>query len=265
MTKLNSADDRIRAAELSEELPEIQEPTLPEEVVSAVSASLAPRPSTEIATYNAGQELDASDVLLPWIKVGQAMSQACQRDEDPVKQGNFYITLGDVDLGSSIRIVPLGVQKTRAYFEREGGLLCRSNDFVVGIGDPGGECVKCPLQEWNPGGVKGAPKCRVGYVYPVVVFPEGQEPSVAMLRLTGTSTGAAKVINGKKSTSPAPWWTQQHQLTTKKETNQRGQSYHVVQCRVIPEPLTEEDREIVASYVGFGNSHVQSTLNSTDE
>jgi hypothetical protein len=180
---------------------------------------------------NRAHTLDQSDLAMPRIMMAQAMSKAVQSDE--VEKGNWYLYPDNMQLGEKIDVVLLNMFKSLLYFEPGQGLLCRSFDLVQGVGTPGIECDKCPLQKWLPkeeGG--GPPKCRLAYNYTAMVvgsdINDESSPLMGVLSLSSMSAPTGKLINTLKSTRngiDGPWYPFRFRLGLKKTENKKGTFY----------------------------------------
>src|SRR5882672_7505944 len=89
----------------------------------------------------------------------------------------YFNTLTGENYGNLVQIVPLLFFKNRIYFRSKdegGGILCRSDDMKHGIGDPGGECAKCPLNRFGTAkNGKGKGKaCTEFYNFPSLIVAE---------------------------------------------------------------------------------------------
>jgi hypothetical protein len=187
LAKASTIEDmraRVAAAREAEEADETS-PVEPEMPVINEPRELA---STEYV--NRAHTLDQSDLAMPRIMMAQAMSKAVQSDE--VEKGNWYLYPDNMQLGEKIDVVLLNMFKSLLYFEPGQGLLCRSFDLVQGVGTPGIECDKCPLQKWLPkeeGG--GPPKCRLAYNYTAMVvgsdINDESSPLMGVLSLSSMS------------------------------------------------------------------------------
>lgn len=98
----------------------------------------------------------------------------------------------DEPYAETVEGVVLSFSASRAYYaaaygegESDGMPDCYSPDNVVGIGNPGGECEKCPLNEWGSAGSGGGKACkerrlvyilREGSLVPMVI----QVPSASL-------------------------------------------------------------------------------------
>lgn len=75
-------------------------------------------------------------------------------------------------------------------------ILCSSPDAITGVGDPGGSCSACPMNQWGPpqrGSTKNTPPaCTKVFSYVVYSVTHGQ---VAALEFRRTGTNVAKFIN----------------------------------------------------------------------
>lgn len=175
------------------------------------------------------------DFIPPRVKVVQAMSKEAQKaGKEPAvaEVGDFYNVLTGEVYGDTLRFIPLTTFMNRIFISRperrdaieavllrelsEGdGLKCRSLDMVIGVGDPGGECMACPLSQW-----RGAEPPICSETYNVAAMTE-----VGDLIIIGFSKSSAKV--GKKLMSILRMshqkpWTRVLVATTRMETNARG-------------------------------------------
>lgn len=217
--------------------------------------------ATEIIPYqpgerNTSEEIEQSDVKMPRLKLSQAMSAVAQREDNPIPAGRWYLTQGNVDLGQVIDVVPLKMFKHRSLFRTGIGLLCRSNDMVNGIGNPGGKCDACALQRWkrNPDGSSTPPACNINYNYPVIVLPfgEDQDPSVAMLTFSRTSSDAAKELNGAKQVSLKDWNGTTYRIGRDVARNVKG-TFFVAKV-ISSEKTSPENIELAKNYMGDTDS-----------
>lgn len=214
--------ERIKAAEQAESEAEYAEPT------TAVLPTIRETSDLAIPVYeDRAHTLDQSDIAMPRIRLGQAMSAAVQNEL--VKKGQWYLSPDNSPLGEEIDVVLLNMFKHLAYFEPGSGLMCRSYDLVQGVGDPGIECAICPLSKWPPREVGGSPKCGLYYNYTALILRseanEDDEPLMGILSLGRTSTSVAKQINSFKSTRAGlqgPWYKQWYRLGSKRTENKMG-------------------------------------------
>lgn len=229
-----AAKARQAAAPTEPLIEETPAPLVPDEdpVIAAAHRAATTAAATMAATAAAGgtlarsrrdlsREIDRADVIMPRLKISQAMSAvntayATSKGASGVGQGNWYISTTQKNLGDTIYIVPVDMQKSRSMFVTGKGLMCRSFDLLQGEGDPGILCEGtdeeqdtlpsnargCPLRLWerNPEtGTNVPPKCGINYNYPVLILdPDDMEngpTTPAILTFRSTASGAAKLLN----------------------------------------------------------------------
>lgn len=131
-------------------------------------------------TENIGRE----DMTLPRLGLCQSNSpQKVKSDPKYIKgleEGQFFNTITQEIYGDEVNLVPLMFYKGRMFFnpmEEGGGIRCRADDAQWGVGDPGGECRKCPFSQFQ--GSK-APACDQLMNYPVLVIPKEKNRSIGL-------------------------------------------------------------------------------------
>jgi hypothetical protein len=75
---------------------------------------------------------DQSDLIMPRVKLLQAVSPEINEHND-AKQGHFWHSLAEVDLGETLEIIPILVRKSLVLWAPRGddrGVLARSNDCI---------------------------------------------------------------------------------------------------------------------------------------
>jgi hypothetical protein len=163
---------------------------------------------------------DRSDFSFPRIRLLQPVSAEVARGD--VAAGRFYHTmLGD--LGPEIDIIPLIGKKTRARFA-ERALRCVSVDFTTGRGDPGGDCLACPLKDWSPDGTP--PACSLTYNF--IVLPASgaaaEFPLPAVLQFAKSGVKTARKLNSVMALIRPPWRVRL-KLKAVRQENDRGVFY----------------------------------------
>jgi hypothetical protein len=183
------------------------------------------------------QHLDAGDLILPRVKVVQAMSQEAQgkKDERKAEPGDFFNTLTGVNYGAELPFIPILPFKQRVLLvrqERRGqiedalgtelsegdGLKCRSYDMQQGVGEPGIACDECPLSKWD--GNK-PPLCTETYNV-AALDPDGDLIIISMAK-SGAKTGK-RLFSMLRLASGAPW-KKQYKATTTVQSNELGTFY----------------------------------------
>jgi len=133
------------------------------------------------STPAAGTEnMERQDITLPRLGLCQALTPQRLRTDPKyipgLEEGQFFNTITQQVYGDKVRVVPLLFYKSRLLFgpmEEGGGLKCRADDNIVGIGVPGGECAKCSLSMFGKAGEP--PECNQLYNYASVVLDEHDE------------------------------------------------------------------------------------------
>lgn len=229
------------------------------EVVKAQAGEVAIpddlRAQMEAASLAAKSEIDLQqDARLPDFRLVQATTQT---DSD-AKPGQILDTLNG-DAADEVEIIPVSTFKTRAYFG--GGKIgdpptCTSPDALNGYGEeadalkgrglvgPAGDsgaCQSCPQADWRRGG-----KCQLRHNYVALKAGDDADPMPRGLMMHGTSAKIASRLNTMLLAQPM-FWGSTIKLSSKRESNDRGQYYlwQVAKGR----PCTDE--ELVAAFKLF--------------
>lgn len=163
---------------------------------------------------------DRTDFSFPRIRLLQPVSAEVARGD--VAAGRFFHSLYG-DLGPEVDVVALAARKTRArFFER--ALRCVSPDFLVGRGDPGGDCASCALKDWGPDGTP--PDCSVTYNFVVLPVngPAAEFPLPAVVQFTRSGAKTARKLNSVLALVRPPWRAILR-LRTARQENDRGVFY----------------------------------------
>ena len=196
------------------------------------------------------RKIDTSDIVMPKLKVCQAMSKAnteysTSKGKSGVPMGNWYHSTKNVNYGDTVYFIPADMRKTRAMFVQGQGLMCRSFDMRNGEGDPGGSCEGtfeeihllpetargCPLRLWmrDPATKSNTPpKCGVTYNYPGLLIadiddPEKTRMEQVVLQFRSTATQAAKTLNTVvMSEGEGQWANVILEMTLDTRTNPKG-------------------------------------------
>lgn len=107
----------------------------------------------------------ADEVALPRLRLAQGLTQ--EVSEGSAHPGN-YVLLGH-DAEEEVTFVPLKFNRHRELRTADNKVRCGSGDAEVGIGDPGGNCLACPMAKWQPSKTQAdknsPPPCKMGYSY----------------------------------------------------------------------------------------------------
>jgi len=173
------------------------------------------------------------DYVLPRLALCQ--SGTPQRLSGDVKyieglaEGDFFNTITRKVFGPTVHIVPILFFKSRLLFrpmDQGGGLICQSFDSFLGVGLPGGDCLKCPLQAFGPDGHR--PECNLLHNYvSLVIDQEGNtSPSeLAVLALKSTGLTVAKDFNALMRMRRADMYAGIYEVGRARVTNQVKQSW----------------------------------------
>ena len=151
-------------------------------------------PQSAMGAYTDQAMIDTNDVFIPNLRLAQALT--AEVTNGSAKSGQWVIS-GE-DAMNKATIIPLLMNKRRELRDPDEGrqVLCRSNDSVTGIGDPGGNCGTCPMARWTEGKGKNAknraPECSFIYSYVIYLV---ETDSVCILEFSRTSIPAGKMLN----------------------------------------------------------------------
>jgi hypothetical protein len=193
------------------------------------------------------EEVTPNDVKVPRLAVAQALTPQLEETNPnhipSLKKGDFFNTVtGDV-FGPSVKIIPLLKFGNRIRFgdmDKGGGILCRSDDMIHGVGDNpvDGVCAKCPYAQFGSareGKGKGT-ACSEFMNFPDLVVTNGKiDTSNTMIWSAKSShIDAAKQLIGLAmrrklaSGQRAPMWSGVYTLTSKlKKFTEKLQAYVV--------------------------------------
>lgn len=212
----------------------------PVTIQSNVPAYLRRAPGARPAGF---ENMDRSDWTLP--RLGLCQSNSPQRSEGDAKfitglrDGQFFNSITQTVYGKSVKIIPLMFFKSRVRFramDEGGGILCRADDGKKGIGDPGGDCEKCPMALFTQGDSKNTvpPECDHFYNYAVLVLPEEKETlgpdSLAVMSLKSTGLKTAREFNALLRLKNTDFFAGVYEITSAVQKNQAKQSWftHVI-------------------------------------
>jgi len=142
-----------------------------------------------LAIFSAEFQFDSDDIVFPRLSLSQGLSNAVQ--EGLAKPGQWYLV--GQEAADELTVIPVLMAKRRELLTSEFDRLCVSEDSLVGIGEPGGQCSACPKAGWTGGrDSRKPPECTLIYSY-ICYVPEYQ--TLAQLDLKRTSAPTAKIIN----------------------------------------------------------------------
>lgn len=168
---------------------------------SAIPEYLRKSPRTAAAGL---ENVEQRDMTLPRLGLCQSMSP--QRTKSDVKyihgleEGMYFNTITGRIYGERVRVVPLLMYKTRILFnpiDDGGGIRCQAQDARHGVGDPGGDCERCPFAAFKD---QQRPECDLFYNYAALAFGDGDADeldasSIVVVSLKSTGIKVAKDWN----------------------------------------------------------------------
>jgi hypothetical protein len=133
---------------------------------------------------------EQGDIFIPRLRLTQGLTKEVQ--DGTAKPGQWVMS--GYDPMGEITVIPLQFARRREFVDAEFAVHCKSDDAVTGVGDPGGECAKCPMNRWEDGpkGKRIAPKCT--FIYSYIVYAVEYE-ATAVLEFKRTSINVGKSIN----------------------------------------------------------------------
>lgn len=192
---------------------------------------------TETGVIAGLEGVEQDMLIIPRLKLVQKNS--VEIDDDLAKPGQIVNSvtkdvINKVGKNGNVTIIPIKNTRTRILFKpfnEGGGLLCQSFDGVEGTGDPGGDCSKCPMNQWetNPKTKKQeSPKCTE--LLNIFCLVRGYDFPIPLTASFGrTSMGAGKQLVNffwadaqKAQKSP---WNFAYELSTQSTENEFGKFY----------------------------------------
>lgn len=158
----------------------------------AIATDDAPM-AASIFMFNSNPDFAPEDVAFQQLKLLQGLSPEVNDGQGSPGQ---WIVAGYPAM-KTCTFVPISQMKTRELRNAEQVLTCQSLDAQTGVGDPGGNCQTCPMNQWrtNPANTSGKnlpPLCSLFYSFYGVVL---ELDEVAVVRFGKTGIPAAKFMN----------------------------------------------------------------------
>jgi len=164
-------------------------------LVKRGSTDIDEAPQTTAVAYKGEANFDREDVDFPRLRLAQGLTPEVTRGEAEMGQ---WVLLGN-DPVDSVTVVPLVYGKGRVCKEdpkdRDSEIVCTSQDGHTGVGNPGGDCARCPMAAWGPKNKKGKsapPQCNQHYSYGM--WSETHQ-AIIMLNMEKTQLAVAKQLN----------------------------------------------------------------------
>jgi len=169
------------------------------------------------------ENIEASDYILPSIKLLQGMSEECNSEDNPeARPGRLYHTGLREVFEAPLRVLLCAHTKSRALFPRDDEPShanlerCVSRDAVTG--DVYGDCASCEYSQWGEN--RRPPACSESQNF-TALTPWGP----AIIRFARTSFMAAREFISTWAMSPKTLWAHPTQINVRSDTkNVRGKN-----------------------------------------
>jgi len=144
----------------------------------------------QLANFTNRVAFDSDDIVIPRIRLAQGLTAEVQ--DGTAKPGQWLLT--GYQPADELTVVPLMFSRQRALRDDAGAVLCKSSDSLRGLGEPGGDCAHCPMNQWADGdkGARIPPVCVFSYVYIVYVV---EFQTLGLLEFRRTNITAGKTLN----------------------------------------------------------------------
>jgi len=176
------------------------------------------------------EDMEIEDLIIPYAKLTQPLSPEVQEEDSSIKAGAILNSLTSYSYKKPLKFIPLMFRKRRIkWFPREtgGGMECASIDAkrpdVGSLLAP--KCSVCEWAQWSRSENEEnvPPDCNLFYVFPSIVLGLPDQDN----KLIAISFGRTNFQTGKRLVNIARMgggdiFTRPYQLTTKKETNDKG-------------------------------------------
>jgi hypothetical protein len=134
---------------------------------------LKPKPG---AARLGNENVTNDDVIVPRLALCQSNSFERKKGHakfiEGLEEGQFFNTATKEIYGESLRVINVHYFKSRIRWngkEIGAGMLCRSDDGLKGVGDPGGVCAACEFSKFNTEEDDSRPSCMMFMNFPCLV------------------------------------------------------------------------------------------------
>lgn len=193
------------------------------------------------------ESLGAADVEIPRVKLMQALSPELEEYND-LKKGDFFHTLAEKNLGTSVRITPIYIDNRFMLWRPRksgGGILARADDGIHWNPPNGNYTVKLNsgvevnwktaptvaqsgLDKWgseNPSDPSSPPAATRMYNV-VVTFPDDPDMPPAVVTLQRAAIKIARKFIGKLKITRAPSFGLIFVMGAVKDSNSAGEEFY---------------------------------------
>lgn len=218
-----------------------------------------------VDSFNAGIGDDEQDLVIPILKVGQALTQEVQDEE--AKPGDLINSLTGENHGTIVEFVVSGFEKGRFRTNEDGDVICTGREGACPCHDTAYEdcpdseeqyraAVKRGDKEWGKG-----PPCATTYNFTGTIPGTDMPVRLSLMR---SSAKAAKKLLTMLRFSRAPW-DQVFQVETKTAQNKAGKQYHTVAIKQVRKTENDERQRAVALATALQQQSVNVVGSQDDE
>jgi hypothetical protein len=176
-----------------------------------------------------GENVDQNDILIPRLALCQSGTPQRKRS-DPrfvpgLEEGMYFNSVSGKIYGTKVWFIPTFFFRTRVRFkalDEGGGILCQAQDGKHGVGDPGGDCLRCPLAQFHD---EEPPECTEFKNFAAIVVPETGLPTLEdaiVVSWKVTAIKAAKKLNTLLRMRGLDYFASIFEATSAEKTNDSG-------------------------------------------
>jgi hypothetical protein len=173
------------------------------------------------------ENVTPNDVIIP--RLGICQSASFERKKSHAKfiegldEGMYFNTVTKEIYGREIHVVPVHFFKSRVRWAETIGepLRCKSEDAMIGIGDPGGKCLSCPQAQRDG-------DCTLFMNFPLLVVRKDGSINLAdilVYPMKSIAIGAAKHWNSLDNIRNGNRFDGIYKLTTVEDHRDSGDSF----------------------------------------
>jgi hypothetical protein len=179
-----------------------------------------------------GENVDSTDVLIPRLGLCQSMSHERLRNDAKfipgLEEGMFFNSVTGKIYGDKVLLIPAFFFRTRIRFkplDEGGGIVCQALDGKTGAGDPGGNCLTCPMSTFHD---DEPPECTEFKNFAAIIVPDAGLPTLEDAIVVGwkvTQLKAAKTLNQLLRMRGLDYYASIIEVTSATQKNDKGTFY----------------------------------------
>ena len=186
------------------------------------------------------ENVEQGDLIVPRLALCQSGTPQ-RKKSDPryiqgLEEGDFFNNVSGKNHGNKVNFIPVFFFRTRILFnpmDDGGGIRCIATDATNGVGDPGGECLKCKYRGFGNG-------CTEFRNFAAIVVPEGGTPNLEdalVVSFKSTGSKAAKKLITLNRTRNRDMFATIYTMTCSETTNDKG-TFFVPDVEFCTEPTS---------------------------